>query len=462
MATEKYIRGNRIYESTGTRIYKARRKRDQLPVIIKALRSEYPADEFLSALHHEYAILRQLNHEGIIRAHALEKRSNGPALILEDFGGESLEALLHTSRFATRSLNLSRFLSFAIRIAGILADLHGSGIIHNHITLANMVVNPDTEQLKLIDFGEATKVADAGSTEAFPAIAALTPAYISPEQTGKTNYVPDHRTDFYSLGVSFFQLFSGRLPFQASDSSQFIHAHLTEPVPVLHEINPAIPVTLSSIVAKLMAKTPGERYQNAASLKTDLQRCLDQLTLTGKIEPFQIDAASLVDRPQSPYKLYGRERQFQQLSEILYAAQPRGPDLILVSGPAGIGKTTFVQAFQDVVEKRQGYFIAGKFDQYLKAQPYTGWIQAMDMLVERWITENDRQLLDRKDRILNAVGASGRLLTEVIPNLEAVIGPQPHVVDVAPIEAQNRFVRLFIRFINAVAQPGHPIVGVPG
>jgi serine/threonine protein kinase len=203
MVAENYLRGDRIYESTRTLIYKARRHHDNLPVIIKTLRSENPGDEALSAFRREYALLRQLNHEGIIRAHALEKWSNGLALVLEGFGGESLEALLHTSRFANGSSDLTRFLTFAVRIAGILADLHGAGIIHNHITPANIVVNPDNSQLKLIDFGEATKVGADGSAETFPAIAALTPAYISPEQTGKTNYVPDHRTDLYSLGVVF-------------------------------------------------------------------------------------------------------------------------------------------------------------------------------------------------------------------------------------------------------------------
>ncbi|MEG3886890.1 serine/threonine-protein kinase, partial [Microcoleus sp. herbarium19] len=303
-----------IYESNNSNIYRGIRQHNNQPVILKFLKEEYPTASELTRYKQEYEITRNLNLDGVIKAYELKPSQQTWAIVLEDFGASSLKRLMNECKAAsTRAFTLQEFLSIAIKIAEILGSIHAANIVHKDINPANIILNPETWQLKIIDFGISTVLTRENPTLKNPNVLEGTLAYISPEQTGRMNRSLDYRTDFYSLGVTFYELLTGQLPFETTDALELVHCHIAK-VPVApNRINPEIPKAISDIVMKLMAKTAEDRYQSDFGIRMDLAECLHQLQTKGSISDFYLGTQDISDQFQIPQKLYGREAEVEAL-----------------------------------------------------------------------------------------------------------------------------------------------------
>ncbi|HEY9873413.1 MAG TPA: serine/threonine-protein kinase, partial [Candidatus Obscuribacterales bacterium] len=300
----------KIYESDNSLVYRGLRKQDNQPVILKLLKADYPTAAQLSTYKHEYEIISKLNLDGVVRAYSLEKSQNSLVIILEDLGGESLKILMTSKNFS-----LKEFLKIGIHITNIIGEIHQQNIIHKDINPSNIVFNPETGQIKIIDFGIATVLSRENPTIRNPNVLEGTLPYMSPEQTGRMNRAIDYRTDFYSLGVTFYELLTQQLPFDTSDTMELVHCHIAkQPLPP-HELNIEIPKAVSNIVMKLLAKTAEDRYQSAWGIKADLESCLKQLQTNSEIEDFPLGCQDISDKFQIPQKLYGREQEVKTLLE---------------------------------------------------------------------------------------------------------------------------------------------------
>ncbi|MCC3420399.1 MAG: PAS domain S-box protein [Microcoleus sp. PH2017_07_MST_O_A] len=466
---------DRIYSGTRTLVYRGFRTDDKQPVAIKVLHSEYPSFSELVQFRNQYTIAKNLNLPGIIQTYSLEPYRNGYALIVEDFGGISLKEWTGKGKTVK---SLVEFFQIAIALSNTLDILGNHCIIHKDIKPANILINPQTKQIKLIDFSIASLLPRETQEIYYnPNVLEGTIAYISPEQTGRMNRGVDYRTDFYSLGVTFYELLTGNLPFQSQDPMELVHYHIAKQPPSLRqETNPQstiksvdIPQAIANIVMKLMAKNAEERYQSALGLKHDLETCFAQLQATGKIEHFELGQRDICDRFLIPEKLYGREIEVQKLlaafdrvatplSSTLSNGRQRGGELILVSGFSGIGKTAVVNEVHKPIVRQRGYFIKGKFDQFNRNIPFSAFVQAFRDLMGQLLSESDTQLQTWKTQILEAVGENGQVIVEVIPELERIIGTQSVATKLSGTAAQNRFNSLFEKFLQVFTKPEHPLV----
>ncbi len=466
---------HQIYSGIRTLVYRGTRTCDETPVVIKVLRSEYPSFSELVQFRNQYTIAKNLNLPGIIQTYSLEAYQNGYALIVEDFGGISLKEW--TGKGETVP-SLVEFLRIAIDMSNTLDRLCRDRIIHKDIKPANILINPTTKQIKLIDFSIASLLPRETQTLMNPNVLEGTLNYLSPEQTGRMNRGIDYRTDFYSLGVTFYELLTGKLPFSSSDPMELIHCHIAKQPPSVHEINPEIPVVLSSIVSKLMAKNAEARYQSALGLKADLENCLQQLNETGKIESFVIGKRDLCDRFIIPEKLYGRATEVATLlaafdrvanpilsrggapvpARSVEEANSSRSEMMLVAGFSGIGKTVVVNEVHKPIVRQRGYFIKGKYDQFQRNIPFSAFVQAFRDLMGQLLSESDAQLQAWKAQILEVVGDNGQVLIDVIPELERIIGIQPPATELSGSAAQNRFNLLMQKFVQIFSSVEHPLV----
>ncbi|MBO3461087.1 trifunctional serine/threonine-protein kinase/ATP-binding protein/sensor histidine kinase [Aetokthonos hydrillicola Thurmond2011] len=450
-----YHLGRQIYDGFRTVVYRCIRQTDSLPVVIKLLKNAYPSFNELVQFRNQYTITKNLDYPGIIKAYSLEAYQNGYALVMEDFGGISLkDYFTHHDRVGI----LDEFLPIAIALASTLDYLMQHGVIHKDIKPANILINPETKQVKLIDFSIASLLPRETQTLISPNILEGTLAYISPEQTGRINRGIDYRTDFYSLGVTFYELLTKELPFPSEDAMELVHSHIAKNAPLVHEINPNIPSVISEIVSKLMAKNPSERYQSALGLKYDLQKCWVQLKETSKIESFTIAKRDVCARFVIPEKLYGREQEVKQLLAAFEKVAQGNIELMLVTGFSGIGKTAVVNEVHKPIVKRRGYFIKGKYDQFNRNIPFSAFVQAFRDLMGQLLAEDDIKLQQWRDKILTALGENAQVIIQVIPELEQIIGSQPPASELSGIAAENRFNLFFQKFIQVFTTKEHPLV----
>ncbi|MDZ8188921.1 MAG: AAA family ATPase [Nostoc sp. ChiSLP02] len=442
-----------IFDGINTCIYRAFKESEQTSVIIKTLKAEYPTIEQIAHIKHGYQILQSLQIEEVIQPLALESTQNGVALILQDFEGETLKDII-----SRRNLELKNFLQIAIQLAATLYQLHQNNLIHKDIQPHNILINSDTNQIKIIDFSIASRLFRENQILNDLNLLEGSIAYMSPEQTGRMNRSIDYRTDFYSLGVTFYEMLTSKLPFVADDPLELIHSHIAKiPIPP-HELNPQIPLAVSDIVMKLLAKTAEERYQNALGLKADLEICLRQLQGSGKVENFVVGQLDLYSQFLIPQKLYGREQEVAKLMDAFERVSSGATELILVSGYSGIGKSSLINEVHKPIIRQRGYFISGKFDQYKRNIPYASLIQACQELMRQILTESAEKIADWKTKILEAVGVNGQVIIDVIPEVAKIIGSQPAIPQLGISEAQNRFNRLFQQFIHVFSQAKHPLV----
>ncbi len=451
---EGYNLSTKLYQGTKTVVYQAVRTLDQKTVTIKFMNTEYPTATDLNKLRHEYEITKNIHSNRIIKVLELASYGNSLALILEHFGdGQSLKTLI-----SQQPLNLNTFLEIATQLAEILAELHQQHIIHKDIKPSNLIICRETSQVKLTDFGISSFLPH-GQTLSHPHILEGTLAYMSPEQTGRMNRIIDYRSDFYSLGITFYEMLVGKLPFQSDDPMELVHSHIAKQPTPPHQLNSDIPPQLSTVVMKLLAKIAEERYQSAYGLKADLQMCLNQLQATGKIGGFVIGYRDVSDKFQIPQKLYGRETEIETLLTVFDKVCQGQSQMMLVSGHSGIGKTLLVQEiYQAIGGQKRGYFTSGQFDQFQRNIPYSAVIKAFENLIKLLLTESESQLQQWQQKLQNALGANAQLIIDVLGEVELIIGKQLPVPTLPPAESQNRFNWVFQNFIKVFTQPEHPLV----
>ena len=458
-----------IYESDQTLVYRGIRTEDHQRVIIKILQFDYPTPRQLNRYQQEYEIIQRLPFEGVVQAYSLEKYQNTLILILEDFGGNSLKQWREIRQFS-----LEEILKIFIKVAETLSQIHGAHIIHKDINPGNLIYNPETEMVKITDFGISSVLSRENPTGKNPNILEGTLAYISPEQTGRMNRGLDYRTDFYSFGVSLYEMLTNKVPFHSDDPLELVHCHIAKPPIPPHEINPAIPIAVSNIVMKLLAKTAEERYLSAWGIQSDLIFCLMQLQAHNEIEEFNLGENDISDQFHLSQKLYGRaedieilRRSFAGFMDGIKEKNDSNPDsaspshrseIILLAGDAGIGKSAIAQEMYQVVTEKRGYFITGKFDQFQRNTPYQALIQAFKELVEQLLTESQTYLEELRQKILTSLGNNAQVIIDVIPDLEIILGKQPPVSELGYTESQNRFNLNFSKFIKVFCQKEHPLV----
>jgi serine/threonine protein kinase len=433
-------------------LVRARRHRDNAPVLLKAAVSIPPRAIERRQLEHEHEILRQLRVPGIPASLVFISGPEHCCLVLEDRGGVVLCELLDS-----RQLDMEWFFAVALDLAEILGELHQLDIIHQRISPASILVQPENGEVTLLDFSGAAR--NAGEVQAQADHSSLRALrYFSPEQTGRMNRAVDYRADFYSLGAVFHEMLTGAPPFQSDDPVALIHAHIARsPVPP-HEVNAAIPDPLSSIVMKLLAKSPDHRYQSARGLRADLEHCGREWKARRSISPFQLGQRDISDRFLIPQKLYGRAREVETLVSTFNRASAGAAELLLVAGYSGIGKTSFVHELCRPTVRQSGYFITGKFDQVARDIPYGALFQAFRAFMQQLLAENDESQGHWRAQLGEALGVNGGVIAEVIPEIEFIIGKQAPPPPLGPKEAQNRFQLVFQNLLGALARRENPLV----
>ena len=448
-----------VYHGSRTRVYRGRREIDQQPVAIKVLGNEAPNFNDLLKFRNQYTLTKNLDHPQILKSLSLESYGHGYALILEDFGGISLANYwLQYQSTPIPEIPLGEFLKIAIQLTQALNYLYQNCIIHKDIKPANILINPQTQEIKCIDFSIASQL--PRENQELDNLNALegTLAYLSPEQTGRMNRGIDYRSDFYSLGVTFYELLTGTLPFTSQDTLDLIHSHLAVNPPPVHHLNPSIPLPLSELVSELMAKNAEDRYQTALGIQADLQVCLDALETSGYISGFKRRERDISDRLMIPEKLYGRSQEVQELLMAFERVSQGDRELMLVAGFSGIGKTSVIQEVHKPIVRQRGYFIRGKYDQFNRNIPLSGLVQALRDLVDQILSESEEHMQIWEEKILQAIGDQGQVLVEVIPELELLIGTPPPVPELLGVAAENRLNLLFTKFIKVFASAEHPLV----
>ncbi|AFZ07480.1 multi-sensor signal transduction multi-kinase [Oscillatoria nigro-viridis PCC 7112] len=457
-----YHINEQIYAGNRTLVYRGIRSENGQPVAIKLLRNDFPSFNELVHFRNQYVIAKNLNILGIVKAYSLESYHNRYALVMEDFGGISLSSYLSSIASASEEhlegLPVNEFFPMAIQIANALDGLHRHRVIHKDLKPANILINLVSKEVKLIDLSIASLLPRETQEIQNPNVLEGTLPYISPEQTGRMNRGIDYRTDFYSLGVTFYELLTGKLPFQTDDPMDLVHCHLAKQPLAASKVNSSVPLVLSQVVSKLMAKNAEDRYQSALGLKYDLETCLYQLKQTGKIVNFDLGQRDLCDRFIIPEKLYGRETEVATLLAAFDRVSAGSAEMMLVAGFSGIGKTAVVNEIHKPIVRQRGYFIKGKFDQFQRNLPFSAFVQAFRDLIGHLLSETDAKVEQWKSEILAALGDSAGAIVEVIPELERIIGQQPPVPELAGSAAQNRFNLLFEKFIQVFTTKEHPLV----
>ena len=447
LQTEIHRGGKRV-------VYRATRDRDGISVIVKSFIQEYPTPLETAGLRREYDLIHGLGIAGVAQAYGLEVHRDRLALVLEDVGDRTLKALI-----AHGPIALDRFFDIALQLTGTLAEIHWRDIIHKDINPNNVVVDLATGRARLTDFGIAARVsAEQQRHLQHPHLLEGTIAYMSPEQTGRMNRDVDYRSDLYSLGVTLYEMLTGRVPFESADPLEVIHGHIARTAVPPADRDPSIPRQLSDLVMRLMAKSAEDRYQSAEGLAADLTRCRDEWKRTGGILPFPLGQDDVRRRFVIPQRLYGREAEVRLLLESFDRVAGGPSELVLVSGYSGIGKTSLIHELHRSLSQRRGYLIAGKFDQLARDVPYAAVAQAFQGLVRHLLAGTDEEIAEWRERIQAALGPNGQVIVDVIPEVARLIGPQPSVAALDPTEAQNRFNRVFQQFLSAFVRTEHPLV----
>ncbi|KAI9131352.1 ATP-binding sensor histidine kinase [Acaryochloris sp. CCMEE 5410] len=448
-----YTLQEEIYIGPKTVVFRAIKESDNEFVILKTVQAEYPSITEISQLRYEYQISHSIDYSGIVRTHSLEIYKNNIGIVKEDFNAITLKEF-----FQANATSISCFLEIAIQLADILGHLHQKNIIHKDVNPSNILINTETTQVKITDFSIASRLQTETYQRSDYTLLEGTPAYISPEQTGRMNRALDYRTDLYSLGVTFYELLVGHLPFQTSDILELIHYHISEyPLPP-DRSSSGVPTVLSDIVMKLMAKNAEERYQSALGLKADLEYCLSQLTSRDHIPLFTLGKLDHNSQFLIPQKLYGRATEVSRLLSAFARVSNGDTELMLVSGYSGIGKTSIVNEIHKPILQKRGFFVRGKFEQFQRNIPYFAFLQGFREFTKYLLSEPPEIIDSWRMKLLSTLGNNGQIIIDQIPEIELIIGSQPEVPELGTIEAQNRFNQIFQSFIRVFSQAEHPLV----
>jgi len=440
---------------------------DPPSVLVTMPSAEHPTADRVRMLQRELALQAELDSAWAARPLALSYFQGRPALILEDRQGESLARLLakppvsrpfreHPS--AEPALELGLFLRLAAGLAWALGEVHRRGIIHKDVKPANILVNPATGQVWLTGFGIASQLPRERQAPEPPETVAGTLAYMAPEQTGRMNRSIDCRSDLYALGVTLYEMLTGLLPFTAAEPIEWVHCHIArEPISPGERVA-NVPAPVAAIIMKLLAKTAEDRYQTAAGPECDIRRCLTQWNAEQRIDDFPLGEHDIPDRLMLPEKLYGRARDVETLLTAFDRVVHSGaPELVLVAGYSGIGKSSVVHELHKVLVPPRALFAAGKFDQYKRDIPYSTLAQAFQRLIRALLTRSDDELGRWRHALHEALGSNGQLMVDLVPDLKVIVGEQPMVPELPPQDAQRRFQLVFRRFLGVFARPEHPL-----
>lgn len=441
----------KIYEGEFVVVFRGQRLTDDVPVILKTLRGPYPSLESVARFRAEYELTRELESPFTIKALGFESLEGNHTIVLEDFGAQSLLKVLDAGPLGTETV-----LRLAIQCADALDAIHSRKVIHKDLNPSNIVWNSQSGALKLIDFGISTRLRERPSLGT-SAVIEGTLGYVSPEQTGRMNRLLDYRSDYYSLGVTLYELLTGHLPFESKDPLELVHAHIARTPTPPHSLVSDVPQQLSKIILKLMAKTASQRYQSAAGLKADLQECLNRLD-DGDIAEFELAQHDFQTALQIPQKLYGRASEMAALEASLRRITAGPCEFVVVKGYSGVGKTSVVHELHKSIGTSRGTFLAGKFDQFKRGIPYSSLAEAFRTFVRQILGESQTVIEQWRRTFLGALQNNGRILIDLIPELELIVGHQEPPEVLPPTEAENRFHSVFRRFVRSLGQAGRPFV----
>mgnify|MGYP000937134844 FL=1 len=443
----------KISDSDTSSVFRGVRVADDMPVILKVQRIQFPSAKKIYGLKYEYEVIRSLEGcPGVIKAYGLERFENSHALILEDFGGNSLTRLLYETE-----LTFEEKLSLAMDLTRCISQIHSAGIIHGKLEPANIIVNSHTNEIKIVDFSTASKAIYGENPFRLSSLLEGAISYMSPEQTGRLNLGVDYRSDYYSLGVILYQIFTGRLPFESDDPLELVHCHIAiKPVPPSTVIV-KIPEPVSEIILKLMEKNPDSRYQSAPGILFDLEFCRDQLLSRGEVGSFRIGSRDVPEKLAISSRIYGRRDETAQILAAFDRSRAGSKELIIVSGRAGVGKTSLVDGSKGIIRSRHGYFVSGKFDQLHRDILDNAVLLSFREIVNQLLSEDEETVAGWKKDFLNALGPNCQVIIDIIPELEMIVGPQPAVLKLEPKESENRFKIEFQNFLSVFCRSEHPI-----
>ncbi|MBF0298127.1 MAG: AAA family ATPase, partial [Oligoflexia bacterium] len=453
-----------IYSSKNSLVYRGIRIKDNLRVIIKTLNDDAPLIDKIMSFEREYTIGKKLNGiEGVVKIIELVNYGANLAIIMEDVNGISLKDFFKEKNINDNCREL--FIDIAIQLSKFLSEIHLQDIIHKAINPSNILISKknDSSELsvKFIDFSYASELSREHPSITTANYSENLLPYISPEQTGRMNRDIDYRSDYYSLGVTFYELLSGILPFNAKDRIGLIHSHLAETaqIPELQQ-DSQIPLMIWQIIFKLMAKNAEDRYQSMYGLQRDLLKVLEnkELENVGQNKYFVLGSDDRSQRFYIPQKLYGREKELDKLMNSYNKMLEGENRLFLVGGYSGIGKTSLIKELQREVAKKNGYIIEGKFDQFKKNIPYSALIQAIKSFVSQLMVESEEMLALAKDKIKNTLESNCAVITEIIPEFEKIVGKYPPLETLTPVERNNRFFNTFTNLIKIIANKDHPLI----
>jgi predicted ATPase/signal transduction histidine kinase len=446
-----YDLGDVIYEGRRSRVLRAARRSDGRPVVVKVPANDPPTGDDLRRARREFEIGAALAGPEAVSYLAFVEPDARAAIVMDD-GGVSLDRLIPGG-----GLPLSRFLDLAVDLADRLARIHKTSVVHRDIEPANVLIAPKDGSVRLCDFDLSYRTDDSkGARRAAPFGGAL--AYASPEQTGRIDSPVDHRSDLYSLGVTFYEMLTGSVPFVSEDAMELVHSHIARRPASPRDLRPDVPEPVAAVVLKLLSKSAGDRYQSARGLRHDLSRCRALFAATGQIPPFPLGADDFSGRLLFADTFHGRQEEKLGLFRAFEEVAAGTPRMVLVRGWSGIGKSALIRQLVRPISGRRASFCSGKFDQLQRGVPYSGVIAAVRALIRGMLAEDEASVARRRARIQEAVGPNGRILIDVLPELELIIGPQPEPIALGPSESQARFRWLSQSLIAALASEERPLV----
>ncbi|MDF1550871.1 MAG: AAA family ATPase, partial [Bacteroidales bacterium] len=437
-----------LFDSYKTTIFRAIDDSSGKSVVLKKKDIFNSVNGYVS-LKKEYELLQKIKSKSFLNVIDFIETDNENFLVFEDIGGISLKRLM-----LEQKISLSTFCKIAIDITIALTDIHNSGYIHRDISITNIIWSETLKKAKLIDLNLAVKNTSLLKLDSSKDYIVGTLSYISPEQTGRINYSIDFRSDLYSLGIVFYEILSGHLPFISNSEIELIHSHIALEAKPLHLERPDLPITLSKIVAKLMAKNPDDRYQTALGLLHDLQKFSEAL-LHENNDEFILGEKDFSGFLQFPQKLYDRDIEKTQIKLVYEKIDSQTKGITIVKGQPGVGKTYFIERFGNYVNKNHGRFLSGRFSINTKNIPYSGIREVLSDYIYRIFSEGPELIEIKRKKINEAIGKNGKVLTDILPELEELIGKQPGVEPLEGIMAENRFNYALKQLLIALIEPNN-------